>query len=57
MVMDQDKLWAKFTRTGKVSDYLEYCGIDRVNGENAVTPQTQEAPYETDHRRPDHSGK
>lgn len=55
--MEQDKLWAKFTRTGKVSDYLEYCGIDLVGGENAATPPTQEASHETDHRRADHSGK
>lgn len=55
--MDQDKLWAKFEKTGKVSDYLKYCGVDVVdNAVNAVGQHTED-PHETDHRRPDHSGK
>ena len=58
--MEQDKLWAKFTRTGKVADYLEYCGVDVGTAVNALatdTPKTQEAPHEADHRRADHPGK
>ena len=54
--MERDKLWAKFTQTGKVTDYLEYCGVDIGNAAvNRVT--IQEEPHETDHRRTDHTGK
>lgn len=56
--MEQDKLWAKFTRTGKVQDYLEYCGIDvGTAGENALVPPQREEHHDQNHRRPDHSGK
>jgi hypothetical protein len=53
--MDQDKLWAKFTKTGKVSDYLKYCGVDM--GDAAVNSVAQEDTHETNDRRTDHSGK
>lgn len=55
--MDQDKLWAKFEKTGKVSDYLKYCGVDV--GEAAVNAvgQHPEEHHEADHRRADHPGK
>ncbi|MBQ3259117.1 MAG: hypothetical protein IJA68_01200 [Clostridia bacterium] len=54
--MDKDKLWARFEQTGKVSDYLKYCGVDVFSSEtNAV--QGSEEPNETDDRRTDHSGK
>ena len=55
--MDQDKLWAKFEKTGKISDYLKYCGVDMGdNALNAVTTESEER-HETDHRRADHTGK
>lgn len=56
--MDKDKLWAVFERTGRVEDYLRYCGMDVYDsgGENVV-PVTKESPYETDHRRADSAGK
>lgn len=55
--MDQDKLWAKFKETGKVSDYLKYCGVDMgENAQNAVSEHSEER-HETDHRRTDHTGK
>lgn len=55
-MVDKDKLWAKFEKSGKVSDYLEYCGIDIGTGVNAVAEPTEEQD-ETDHRRTDHTGK
>lgn len=55
--MDQDKLWAKFEKSGAVSDYLKYCGVDLEDaGVNAVEAQT-EGGHETGHRSTDHSGK
>ena len=54
--MDQDKLWARFTRTGKVTDYLQYCGVDVVD-ESARVQEPSEEPHEADHRSSDHSGK
>ena len=55
--MEQEKLWAIFQKTGKVEDYLRYCGIDMYSsGTNAVA-DTQEDPYECDHRRTDRAGK
>lgn len=57
--MEQDKLWAAFQKSGKVEDYLRYCGIDRFDaGTNAVLGEsTQEDEHETDNRRTDNSGK
>lgn len=57
--MDQEKLWAVFQKTGKVEDYLRYCGIDMYSaGTNTVADTaTQEEPYERDHRRTDRAGK
>ncbi len=51
--MEQDKLWAKFQKTGKVDDYLRYCGVDIYDsGTNSVAESTdREAPYEADDRR------
>lgn len=55
--MDKDKLWARFEQTGKVSDYLRYCGADVLPfGVNAVG-QESENENEADDRRADHSGK
>lgn len=55
--MDQDKLWATFQKTGKVQDYLRYCGVDVYgNGENSVESK-QEKSHETDDRRIDHTRK
>ncbi|MBQ9964266.1 MAG: hypothetical protein IJP14_04015 [Clostridia bacterium] len=51
--MEQEKLWATFQKTGKVQDYLRYCGIDlHETGENSVK---KEKPHETDDRRVDHT--
>lgn len=57
--MEQDKLWAAFQKSGKVQDYLRYCGIDRFDaGTNAVLGElTQEDEHETDNRRTDHTRK
>ena len=57
--MEQDKLWAAFQKSGKVEDYLRYCGIDTFDaGANAVPVQSaQEGQHETDNRRTDNSGK
>ncbi len=53
--MEQDKLWATFQKTGKVQDYLRYCGIDLyASAENSVA-DAEGKPHETDHRRPDHT--
>ncbi len=53
--MEQDKLWATFQKTGKVHDYLRYCGIDVYGtGENSVA-EAKETPHETDDRRADHT--
>ncbi len=54
--MDQDRLWATFQKTGKVADYLRYCGIDvyEAGAENLVK---QEEPHEADHRRTDRAGE
>lgn len=51
--MDQEKLWATFQQTGKVQDYLRYCGIDVYGaGENVVSDKdAQEETHETDNRR------
>lgn len=55
--MDQDKLWATFAKTGKVQDYLRYCGVDVYgNGENSVA-NAEENKRETDDRRIDHTRK
>lgn len=55
-MMDQDKLWATFQKTGKVQDYLRYCGVDVYRtGENSVVEK--EKPRETDDRRTDHTRK
>lgn len=57
--MEQDKLWAAFQKSGKVEDYLRYCGIDTFNtGTNAVLEKPpKEGQNETDNRRTDHSRK
>ena len=55
--MEQDKLWATFQKTGKVQDYLRYCGIDMdAAAENSVA-RPQEETYEVDDRRSDHTRK
>ena len=55
--MEQDKLWATFQKTGKVQDYLRYCGIDLyASGENSVA-EAKGNKDETDHRRPDYPRK
>ena len=56
--MEQEKLWAAFQKTGKVDDYLRYCGIDIYgNGTNSVAENDGETTYESDHRRTDRAGK
>ena len=57
--MEQDKLWAAFQKSGKISDYLRYCGIDIYEtGTNAVAGEkTQEDFHETNDRRTDNSRK
>lgn len=56
--MEQEKLWATFQKTGKVEDYLRYCGIDSYeNGTNSVAEDDGETTNESDHRRPDRTGK
>lgn len=55
--MDQDKLWATFEKTGKVQDYLRYCGVDVYgSGENSVAG-AKETSNETDDRCADHTRK
>ena len=54
--MDKDKLWARFEQTGRVTDYLKYCGVDVLSSETNAA-QGSEEPNETDDRRIDHSGK
>ena len=54
--MDKDKLWARFTETGRVTDYLKYCGVD-VGTADVCAVQQSEEPNEADDRRADHSGK
>ena len=53
--MEQEKLWATFQKTGKVQDYLRYCGIDLPEtAENSVA-EAKEKPHETDNRRADYT--
>ena len=54
--MDQEKLWATFQKTGKVEDYLRYCGID-IYTNSVADSATEEDIYEFDNRRTDHSRK
>ncbi|MBR2407019.1 MAG: hypothetical protein IKB04_08305 [Clostridia bacterium] len=54
--MDQEKLWATFQKTGKVEDYLRYCGID-VYTNTVAEEHNGEPVHEDNHRRTDHSGK
>jgi hypothetical protein len=54
--MDQEKLWAAFQKTGKVEDYLRYCGIDIYT--NSVSDfESEEGIHESNDRRTDHSRK
>lgn len=56
--MEQEKLWAVFQKTGKVEDYLRYCGIDIYeNGTDSVAGSNGETTNESDHRRTDRAGK
>ncbi len=57
--MDSEKWWNTFEQTGKIEDYLRYCGIDiHASGTATVAEDTtQEAPYERYHRRPDSARK
>ena len=52
--MKDDKLWAKFEKSGKVADYLRYCGVDMGETLNSTA---QEEPHEIPNRGTDHSGK
>lgn len=54
--VDKDKLWARFTETGRVTDYLQYCGVDVGTSELDAVQQSEE-PNEVDDRRTHHSGK
>lgn len=58
--MKQDHLWEIFQKTGKVEDYLRYCGITSVaSGNNALVDNigTGETRHEANHRRTDCAGK
>ncbi len=54
--MDQEKLWATFQKTGKVEDYLRYCGID-VYTNSVADPESNEVINESNDRRTDHPRK
>lgn len=58
--MKQEHLWEIFQKTGKVEDYLRYCGVTPfASGSNALTDNTRtgEHRYEDNHRRTDRAGK
>lgn len=57
--MDQEKLWATFQKTGKVEDYLRYCGIDvyAAGANSTAEEENGETVNEADHRRTDRAGK
>ncbi len=57
--MEQEKLWAVFQKTGKVEDYLRYCGIDiYTTGVNSTAEEQHgDAANEDHHRRPHREGK
>lgn len=46
--MDKEQLWERFAATGRVEDYLTYCG---------VTPPKEASPYGTEDRRTDRPGE
>lgn len=54
--MDQEKLWAAFQKTGKVEDYLRYCGID-VYTNSAADSESEENNHEPNDRRTDYPRK
>ncbi len=59
--MKRDNYWSAFAKTGRVEDYLRYCGVDIYEtGTSAVSPprpREEKPPYASDNRRPDHPGK
>ena len=59
--MKRDNYGSAFAKTGRVEDYLRYCGVDIYeNGVGAVSPprpREEQPPYASDNRRPDHPGK
>lgn len=57
--VEQDKLWATFQKTGKVEDYLRYCGIDIYStGVNRAGDKPKgDTANENHHRRTDREGK
>lgn len=61
--MDRNELWTAFKKTGRVEDYLRYCGIDIYQNMLSALP-SQEAgrtaggsAHAADDRGPDHPGK
>lgn len=59
--MKRDNYWSAFAKTGRVEDYLRYCGVDNLRkrrGCRIPAPSTEEQPpYASDNRRPNHPGK
>ena len=53
--MKQEKLWAVFQETGKVEDYLRYCGIDiYTTGANSAAEEHNGEPANENHHRRSH---
>ena len=48
------KLWSAFAQTGRVEDYLRYCGVDIYAAGQNTAPPPEERRH--DHRRPDPQG-
>lgn len=56
--MKQEHLWEIFQKTGKVEDYLRYCGVASSAADNTVADyRTGVTHHEADHRRTDRAGK
>lgn len=57
--MPRGDLWEAFAKTGRIEDYLRYCGVDIYQQpNNAIPPPGKEPPpHAPDNGRPDHPGK
>jgi len=52
--MDKDQLWERFAATGKIADYLNYCGVLTPPAKEGTTSGTENRG--TDRPREQQSG-
>ena len=61
--MDQNDLWTAFKKTGRIEDYLRYCGVDIYQNMSNSLPSQEGGcsaggtVHAADDRRPNHPGK